>query len=325
MPLFKRRPADRHAVDVHGRNADADRHALAFFAAHADAFIELQIVAHHAHVFQGFRAVADQRGSAHGAGQLAVFDQIAFARREDEIAAGDIHLAAAECRAVEAARHRADDVRGIAFARQHKRIGHARHGDVLIAFAASVAGRRRLRDAAGKLVLQIAAQDAVFDQHILLRRHAFVIHVERTAAAADGAVVDHGAERARDLLADAAAERGDSFAIEIGFEAVAYGFVQQNAGPAGTEHDSHFAGRRFDGAELHDGLAGGFVREMLRRFFVQEKIERHASAAAGMALLRGAVGFARQHHDAHAGHGLAIEIQTALRWWRPAPGAAISA
>ena len=127
-------------------------------------------------------------------------------------------------------------------------------GMCCVAFAAAAAGGCGAEHAAGELVLQVAAQNAVFDQHVALRGVAFVVHVERAAAAADGAVVDHGAERARDLLADAAAERGDALAVEIGFEAVAHRFVQQNAGPAGSEHHGHLAGRRFDGVELDDGL-----------------------------------------------------------------------
>ena len=84
---------------------------------------------------------------------------------------------------------------------------------------------------------------------------AFVVEVERAAAVADGAVVDHGAQRARDLLSDAAAEGGGALAVEVGFEAVADGFMQQDAGPAGSEHHGHLAGGRFDGVQLDDGLA----------------------------------------------------------------------
>jgi hypothetical protein len=39
---------------------------------------------------------------------------------------------------------------------------------------------------------------------------------------------------------------------------VSDGFVQQDAGPAGAEHDRHLAGRGWDRVELHDGLADGF-------------------------------------------------------------------
>ena len=121
-------------------------------------------------------------------------------------------------------------------------------------------------EAAGELVLQVAAEDAVFDQDVLLRGIAFVIDVERTAAVGDGAVVDHGAERAGHLLANAAGEGGDAFAVEVGLQAVADGFVEQNAGPAGAEDDGHFACRGFDGVELDDGLSGGFAGEDPRAY-----------------------------------------------------------
>ena len=166
--------------------------------------------------------------------------------------------------------------------------------------------------AAGQLVLQIAAQDAIFDEHILLGGVAFVVDIERAAAAADGAVVDHGAECAGDFLADAAAESGDLLAVEVGFEAVADGFVQEDAGPAGTEDHGHFAGGRVDGSEHGNGLAGGLAREMLGSFFVEEEIEFDASAAAGVAALGLASVVAGGGPDAHAGHRLAIEGQDAV-------------
>src|SRR5579864_8991692 len=105
-------PSDCHLVDLDGRHPDAYRHALPFLAADAHAFIELQIAADHADVAQRLGAVADKRGVAHGASEMAVLDEIAFRGRENELAAGDIDLAAAEVGAVEALGNRADDVLG---------------------------------------------------------------------------------------------------------------------------------------------------------------------------------------------------------------------
>ena len=51
---------------------------------------------------------------------------------------------------------------------------------------------------------------------------------------------------------------------------------------------------------------------MLRRLLVQEEIERHAAAAAGIALLRNAVRFASQRRDAHTRHRLAVEAEAAI-------------
>ncbi len=72
-------------------DADAHRYALPFLAAGPDALVEFQIIAHHTYVLQRFRAVADQRCTADRARDLAILDEIAFGRRENEVAAGDIN------------------------------------------------------------------------------------------------------------------------------------------------------------------------------------------------------------------------------------------
>src|ERR1022692_2422420 len=109
MPVLRRAPHG-HAIDLNRRNPHAHRHALAFLAAYADAFVQAQVVPHHADVFQGLGSVPDQRGVAHGTGELTIFDEVTLGRREDEVSAGDVHLAAAEIHAVEALRYRPDDI-----------------------------------------------------------------------------------------------------------------------------------------------------------------------------------------------------------------------
>ena len=194
---------------------------------------------------------------------------------------------------------------GIVLPGQHVGVGHARHGDVLVAFAAAVAGVGHAHQARGKLVAQISLQDSVFDEHGFLRGLAFVVHVERAAAPGHGAVVDHRAFFAGHALADQAGESGSLLAIEVGFQAVADGFVQQHAGPAGTEHDFHFAGRSFAGVELQDRLARGFFGEVLGSLFAEEEVEGDASAAAGAAA--GGIAFGLgDAGDVHAGQGLGV-------------------
>src|ERR1035438_6331525 len=56
--------AHGHLVQLDGGHADADGDGLAVFAAGADAFVELEIVAHHRHVLQRLGTVAYQRGVA---------------------------------------------------------------------------------------------------------------------------------------------------------------------------------------------------------------------------------------------------------------------
>ena len=111
------------------------------------------------------RPVADERGAEDGRADPPVLDQVGLGRGEDELAARDVHLPAAEVLRVEAARHRAHDLVGVVLAGEHEGVGHARQRDGGVALAAAVAGRRHLHEAAVQPVLQVAAQDAVLDQH----------------------------------------------------------------------------------------------------------------------------------------------------------------
>jgi hypothetical protein len=84
----------------------------------------------------------------------------------------------------------------------------------------------------------------IFDQHVALRGVALVVDVERAAAVGEGAVVEHRHTLGRHALADAPRKRAGAFAVEVALQAMAHGFVQQNAGPARTQDHRHFTGRR---------------------------------------------------------------------------------
>ncbi len=84
-------------------------------------------------------------------------------------------------------------------------------------------------------------------------------------------------------LPDHAGKCRSPFAIEISFEPVADGFVQQDAGPAGAEHHFHLASRRFTRVQLNNRLPRRFLGEMLRSLLAEEEVKRYAAAAAGAA------------------------------------------
>ena len=65
-------------------------------------------------------------------------------------------------------------------------------------------------------------------------------------------------------------------------------------GQPGPEHHRHFAGGRLHGVQHGDGLARRFAREVFGRLFLQEEVQIHASAAAGVAALRRAAVLPRQ-------------------------------
>ena len=120
----------------------------------------------------------------------------------------------------------ADDVFGQVGAGEHVGVGHARHGDVVVALAAAGAGVGRAHQAAGELVGEVAAEDSVLDEDGLLGGVALVVHVDGAAAVGHAAVIDDGDFTACDLLANEAGEGGGLLAVEVGFEAVADSLVQ---------------------------------------------------------------------------------------------------
>ena len=109
---------------------------------------------------------------------------------------------------------------------------------------------------------------------------AFVVDGERAAAVGDGAVVHHRDARRGDALAHEAGEGAGFLAVEVAFEAVADGLVEQDAWPAVAEDDLHFACRGGDGIELEEGLAQGFVCCVLPDFFVEHAAVAFAAAEA---------------------------------------------
>ncbi len=96
----------------------------------------------------------------------------------------------------------------------------------------------------------------------------------------NGAVVDHGDAFGRDALAHQAGEGGGLLAVEVAFEAVADRLVQHHAGPAGAEHDVHFAGGRGDRFEIDQRLAHRFVDRVLPALRLDETLIAFAAAEA---------------------------------------------
>ena len=194
-----------------------------------------------------------------------------------------------------------------------------------VGFAPAVAGREGVHQPGIELVLHVALEDAVLDQHRVAGGGAFVVDVQGTATILQGTVVHHRAQGRGHLLADAAGEGGTALAVEIALETVTHRLVQQDAGPARAEHHRHGTGRcryRFEiDQRLPDRLAGEFKAAI----GLEEMAVVHASAATGGALFaplailgdhrdvephqrthvggEGAVAGGHQDHFVHAGQG----------------------
>ncbi|MNQ89156.1 hypothetical protein D3C85_1044540 [compost metagenome] len=97
--------------------------------------------------------------------------------------------------------------------------------------------------------------------------------------------------------------------MEVALEAVADGFVQQDAGPAGAEDHVHLARRAVDGVEVDQGLAQGLVDLALPAVGGEPGLEAGAAAGAGRGALALAVALDRDR-DVDADQGPYVAEQS---------------
>ena len=163
-------------------------------------------------------------------------------------------------------------------------------------------------------ILEIADQHAILDQGGALAGGAFIVHAQRAAAIGDGAVVHHGDAAGRDALAQQAGKRAGLLAVEIAFQPVTDGLMEQNAGPARAEHDGHFArGRRHRG-KIDQGLAQRLVGRGLPGLGPQIKFIAGAPAGTIAAAFHAAIlldhdGDVQPDEGADIGRALAVAAQ----------------
>ena len=108
-------------------------------------------------------------------------------------------------------------------------------------------------------VLHVALQDAILDQHIGPAGGAFVIDGDGTAAIGQGAVIDDGYARRSHPFAQKICESRGFLAVEVAFEAMTDGLVQQNARPARSENHGHLTSRSGHGVQVDQCLTQGFI------------------------------------------------------------------
>ena len=106
-----------------------------------DAMDEREVVADALDAGEDGRAVADQGRALDRGADTAVLDFVGLGAGEDELAVGDVDLAAAKTLGVNAALHPLDQLVGVVVAAEHESVGHARHRRMGEALAAAIAGR----------------------------------------------------------------------------------------------------------------------------------------------------------------------------------------
>ncbi len=152
---------------------------MAALAAGSHPVIEPEIIADRRNPGERRGPVADQGRILHGILNLPAFDPIGLGALEHEFARCNVHLPATEIDGIEPAIEAFENLGGVAFARQHESVGHAWHGQMGIAFAPAIAGRRDIGQARIHAVLEKAFQDPVLDQNGPPGRRAFIVMGQR--------------------------------------------------------------------------------------------------------------------------------------------------
>ena len=87
---------------------------------------------------------------------MTIFDHVGLGGGEDKFSVCDVHLASAEIHRINPTLHGANNVLGFILACQQISIGHARHRDVLVTFAAPVARVGHSHQSCRKLVTEVS-------------------------------------------------------------------------------------------------------------------------------------------------------------------------
>src|SRR5947209_17775041 len=117
---------------------------------------------------------------------------------------------------------------------------------------------------------------------------------------------------ARYSFADESGECRGLFAIEVGFESVSNGFVEQNPRPSRTEHDFHFSSGRLARIKLDDRLSRRLLGEIFGSSLRLEVLDAHTATTPGIAP-RGIRTIFGDTEHAHARQGLRVGCDNAVR------------
>ncbi len=128
-----------------------------------------------------------------------------------------------------------------------------------VRLATAVTGAGHSHQAGVEFVLHVALEHAVFNQRGALGRRTFVVDAQRATATGQGAVIDNGAQLGGDHLAHAPTVGRTALAVEVAFQAVPYGFMEQHTGPARAQHHRQCTGWRGNGFQVDQCLTQRFT------------------------------------------------------------------
>ena len=153
-------------------------------------------------------------------------------------------------------------------------------------------------------VLQVAPQDAAFDQNGARRQLPFVVDVDGAARPLQRGVIDHGAELARHFFAHSVRVVARLLAVEIRLESVADRLVQEDSTVSRRQHYVHLARGRLARIKHDQSLLHGLLGVPLGRLPFEILEPRPATTTRGSRLTISLI--LRDHSDTESDQGLTV-------------------
>ena len=132
-------------------------------------------------------------------------------------------------------------------------------------------------------VVQIGGQDAVLDHVCLLSRHTFIVIIAGATVVHDGAVINDIHTARTDSLSHLVGKDGLALSVEIRFECMSHGFMQQDAGCACTHDYAHLSSFRPDCLEPCIHVSDDVGRKFLYKSVVYEFRTHPETSGSGVA------------------------------------------
>ena len=200
-----------------------------------------EIVADHADFAEHFGTVSGDVRPADAFGDFPIADNVSGSDFEDEIAGDGVHLTAPHLRNVEPVLYGRDDFFLGMFSRGQIRGTHAYEGFARIRLPSRMSGGFGAEEFGGSVLVHVRNEYALLDEDGFLCRIPFVVERIKTAKSRNRRIVDDGHFFGSDLFADFSTV--DARILQIRFESVPDGLVDNRSAGFAADDDVHFPGR----------------------------------------------------------------------------------
>ena len=196
-----------------------------------------EVVAETIDITQNLRTITNEISFAQRLGDLTIFNEVGLGHSKDKVSSRSIDTAATKVSNIDTVGCVLNNVGRVFLTIQNIRIRHTHHGQVFVRLTTTVSTLRTTLVASTQVVPHVVSENSIFDQHVVLRRMAFVINGDRSPFMRHRAVVDQCHERRSDEFTNFALVHTGAFGNKVSFKAVTTCLMEQHSAASGLDHD----------------------------------------------------------------------------------------